>query len=235
MLRDALLVAEKDLRIEARSKVTLSQVAPFGILVLLIFAFGLDNLVIPDRGDSAAPQGAIAASAISAGLFWLAVLFAATLAIQRSFAIESADGGRDGLRLSMLDPAGIFLGKAGAVFVQLLALEVVLGAGTVLFYGASLHSPVLLLVTSVLATVGLAAVGTLHGALSAGLRVRDTLLPLLYFPVVAPVVLAAVRATQAALTSNVGEGWPWVRLLLVFATAYVALGVLLFGALLEES
>jgi ABC-type transport system involved in cytochrome c biogenesis permease component len=89
--------------------------------------------------------------------------------------------------------------------------------------------------TCALTTIGLAAVGTAYGALSAGLRVRDTLLPLLYFPVVAPLILAAVKATQAALGGTVGEAWPWVRLLAVFATIFVAVGVLTFGTLLEES
>src|SRR5205807_3389056 len=97
MWRDAVLVAGKDLRIEARSRVTTNQVAPFAILVLVLFAFALD----PDRG--------VLVKA-TAGLFWVAVLFSSLLSVQRSFAIEASDGARDGLRLSGLDPAGIFLG-----------------------------------------------------------------------------------------------------------------------------
>ena len=76
----------------------------------------------------------------AAGLFWVAVLFAAVLAVQRSFALEATDGARDGLRLSGLDPAGIFLGKAAAVAVQLVVLEVLLTAGVVLLYGAHVRS-----------------------------------------------------------------------------------------------
>ena len=110
-----LLVAGKDLRIEARSRVALNQVAPFALLVLILFAFALD----PDRGvlDRATP-----------GLFWIAVLFCGLLAIQRAFAIEAADGNRDALRLSGLEPAGIFLGKMAAIAAQLVVLEVLLGA-----------------------------------------------------------------------------------------------------------
>ena len=110
MWRDAWTVAAKDLRIELRSRVGVNQVVPFAVLVLLLFAFALG----PDRK---------ALASAAAGLFWLAVLFSAVLAVQRSFAIESADGARDGLRLSGLDPAGIFLGKAAAVVVQLAALR----------------------------------------------------------------------------------------------------------------
>ena len=106
MWRDAVLVAGKDLRIERRSRVATNQIAPFALLVLIIFAFALD----PDRG--------ILARA-SAGLFWVAVLFSALLAVQRSFALEASDSARDGLRMSGLDPAGIFLGKAGAIAFHL--------------------------------------------------------------------------------------------------------------------
>jgi heme exporter protein B len=221
MLRDALLVAGKDLRVEARSRVTLNQVAPFAVLVLVLFAFALE----PDRGLLVRA---------AAGLFWLAVTFSALLAIQRSFAIESADGAGDGLRLSGLDPAGIFLGKAGAVAVELLALEVLLGVGVVVLYNANLRGAALLAATCVAATAGLAAAGTVYGVLAAGARVRETLLPLLLLPVVAPVVLAATRASEAALGQAAEDGWAWVRLLGVFAVIYVAVGALAFGPLLED-
>jgi heme exporter protein B len=222
MWADAALVAGKDLRIEARSRVVTNQVAPFAVLVLVLFAFALE----PDRG---------LLTRAAAGLFWLAVTFSALLAIQRSFAIESADGGRDGLRLSGLDPAGIFLGKAVAVAVELLALEVLLGAGVVLLYGAELRGAVLLAITCVTATAGLAAAGTIYGVLAAGARVRETLLPLLLLPIVAPVVLAATRASEAAIGQATADGWPWVRLLGVFAVVYAAIGALAFGPLLEDS
>lgn len=221
MFRDAALVAGKDLRIEARSRVTANQIAPFAVLVLVLFAFALE----PDRG---------LLTRAAAGLFWLAVTFSALLAIQRSFALESADGGRDGLRLSGLDPAGIFFGKAAAVAVELLALEVLLGIGVVLLYGAELQGAALLAITCVAATLGLAAAGTVYGVLAAGVRVRETLLPLLLLPIVAPVVLAATRASEAALGQATSDGWPWVRLLGVFAVVYAAVGALAFGPLLED-
>lgn len=222
MWHDAALVAGKDLRIEARSRVTLNQVAPFAVLVLVLFAFALD----PDRG---------VLTRTAPGLFWVAVLFSGLLATQRSYAVESADAGRDGLRLSGLDPAGIFLGKAAAVALELAALEVLLGLGIVVLYSAELHGPLLLMLTCLAATAGLAAAGTVYGVLAAGLRVRETLLPLLLLPVVAPVLLAATRAWEAALSGAPGDGWPWLRLLAVFAVIYVAAGVIAYGPLLEEA
>jgi heme exporter protein B len=223
VFRDAALVAGKDLRIEARSRVAANQVLPFAVLVLVLFAFALD----PDRG---------VLKQAAAGLFWVAVLFAGLLAIQRSFAIESADNARDGLRLSGLDPAGIFLGKAGAVALELVVLEVVLGVFVALLYDAGVHGAVVLVLTCAAATVGLASAGTVYGMLAAGLRVRETLLPLLLLPVLAPVLLAATRATEGALDiTTTADAWPWVRLLSVFAVIYTTFGVLLFGSLLEES
>lgn len=222
MWRDAALVAGKDLRIEWRSRVATNQVAPFAGLVLVLFAFALD----PERGVLARA---------SAGLFWLAVLFAALLAVQRSFAVEAADGGRDLLRLSGLDPAGVFLGKAAAVAAQLVALEALLAVGVVVLYGVSLRGAALLVSTCLVATAGLAAAGTVYGVLAAGLRVRETLLPLLLMPVLAPVLIAATRASEAALGLGLDAGWRWVQLLGAFAAIYVAFGVLAFGPLLEET
>ena len=221
MWRDSVLVAGKDLRIELRSRVVLHQVAPVAVLVLVLFAFALG----PDRAPMvrAAP-----------GLFWVAVLFASVLAVQRSFGLESADGARDGLRLSGLDPAGVFLGKAAAVAVQLVVVEVVLTAGVVVLYGAHIRSFADIVVACVAGTAGLAAAGTLYGALSAGLRVRETLLPFLFLPVAAPVLLAGTRAWQAAMGIGTGgAGDPWLRLLLVFAAVYLALGVVIYGPLQE--
>ena len=226
MLKTMRLVAGKDLRIEARSRVATNQVLPFAVVVLVLFAFALD----PDSG---------ALRRATPGLFWLAILFCLLFTVQRAFAVETADGARDALRLSALDPAGIFLGKAVALGLELLALEVVLGVGIVVLYDAPTQGGgvALLLASALAATCGLVAVGTLYGGLAAGLRVRDTLLPLLLLPVVAPVLIGATRAFESALGIGgraVSEGWPWVGLLTVFSLAYTALGLVAFGPLMEE-
>lgn len=222
MWRDAFVVGGKDLRVEYQSRVATMQVAPYAVLVLLLFGFAFDqnhNLL-----TQAAP-----------GLFWVAVLLCSLLAVQRSYAIEAADGARDGLRLSGLDPAGIFLGKAAAVTAQLLVLEVVLGLGVVVLFGTQLHDPALLVLSAVAATVGLACAGTVYGMIASGLRVRETLLPLLILPVVAPVLLGATQCWMAALGASSTDGWKWLSLLGSFAAIYLALGVLSFSTLVEDS
>jgi heme exporter protein B len=220
MLRDALLVAGKDLRIELRSRVALWQVLPFALLTLVLFAFALG-------------PGPRVLHAAAPGLFWLAVLFSTVLATQRSFSIESGAGTRDGLRLSGLDPAGIFLGKAAAIALELAVLQVALWLGVTLLFGVRVQVVWLAITASVLATIGLAAAGVIYGALSAGLRVRETLLPLLVLPIVAPVLVAGSKAWAAALSGAGASGASWLRILGAFAAVYVVVGVLAYGPLQE--
>lgn len=221
IVRQALLVAGKDLRIEARSRVALNQVVPFAGIVLLLFAFALD----PDRG--LLPR-------VAPGLFWVTVLLSGLLAMSRSFTVEGENGIRDALRLSGLDGAAVFAGKALAVAAQLVLLEVILGLGVIVLYDLEPRNLPVILVTSLVATGGLAAAGTVYGVLAAGLRVRETLFPLLVLPVVAPVMLGATRAWEAALDGASSEAWPWVQLLGVFGVIYTTMGWLAFGPLLEE-
>ena len=216
------LIAGKDLRIEMRSRILLSQVLPFGAIVVLLFAFALD----PDRGVLAR---------VAPGLFWITVLLAALLAIGRAFSIEQQHGARDGLRLAGLDGSSVFIGKAIAIAVQLAILEAVLGLTVVVLYGVEVHGVVVLLATATAATIGLAAAGTLYGVLAAGLRARETLLPLLLLPVLAPVMLGATRAFEDGLEGVPGDAWPWVALLTVFALLYTGVGMLAFGPLWEDT
>lgn len=222
MWRDILLIAKKDLRIEWRSKVATGQIVPFALTVVLLFAFALD----PDRN---------VLTRASAGLFWVAVLLSTVLAVQRSFAIESSGNARDGLRLSGIDPAAIFFGKGIAIAVQLVLLELVLAAAVVMLYDVTLHGVLTLLVACMFATVGVAACGTLYGVLAAGLRAKETLLPLLFLPVVAPVLLAASRASDVALGASADSSSTWLGVLGVFAVVYTAIGAVAFGPLLEDS
>ena len=223
--RIARAVAAKDLRIELRSRVVTNQVLPFSGLVMVMFAFALDNDDVLQR--------------VAGGLVWLATLFSLFMLVQRTFAVETYDGALDSLRVAGVNPQGIFLGKSVALFVHLLVLESVLFVAAVVLYRVNVNgSGVVLLVTCVLcATAGLAFVGTLYGGLTAGARGRETLLPLLLLPVVAPVLICATRATESAFRSGgvtVGEGWPWVGVLAVFAAVFGLGGLLSFGSLIEE-
>jgi len=223
--RIARLVAAKDLRIEWRSRVVLNQVLPFAALVMVLFAFALDSDEVLTR--------------VAPGLVWLATVFSLLVVVQRVFAVETADAALDALQVAGVRADGIFLGKAMALAAQLAVLELVLLAASVVLYRTEVRADgvVVLVVTFVAATSGLAFVGTLYGGLAAGAKGRETLLPLLMIPVVAPVLIGATRATEAALGTegaSAGEGWPWIGLLALFAALFGLGGTLAFGSLIEE-
>jgi heme exporter protein B len=219
VIRVALLVAGKDLRIERRSRVLLWQVVPFGVTALVLCGLALG------------PQHAGNSSA-APGLFYLVMLLVALLMINRAQVIESSPGTRASVATLGLDPAGVFLGKALALAVELWLTGVVVLAGSVLFLHTAL-SGTLSAVPSIAVTLGaLAAAGTLYGALSGGGQGPATLLPMLSLPAFAPLLIAGERSFSAALHG--GSLWRWWVISLVALAAYLAIGILLYGVL-EES
>lgn len=232
--RVARLVAGKDLRIELRSRVVTNQVLPFGAIIMVMFGFALDNTVITTSGE----QSDIT-SLVAPGLIWLATMFSLLVLVQRSFAVEAADGALDAMRAASMDASAIYWGKTLALFVQLALLEALLLVAVVLLYGTEVPADgiVLLVTTWVVATAALAVVGTLYGGLAAGIKGRETLLPLLVLPAVAPVLIGATRAVEAALDINdvsMSDGWLWLSLLAVFAAAFGVGGSLAFGPLIDD-
>ncbi|NBS28207.1 MAG: hypothetical protein EBS70_04900 [Actinobacteria bacterium] len=202
-----------------------NQVLPFAALVMVMFAFALDGDDLLQRAAS--------------GLAWMATVLSMFVVISRSFLVDTEDGALDAMRVAGLDMRGVYLGKSLALFAQLLVLNVVLIALSLLLYHVSLtvESAILLSCVVVSATAGLSFVGVLYGGLAALSKGRETLLPLLVLPVVAPVVIGAARATESAYGTagaRVSEGWPWVGLLAVFAVAFAIAGLLSFPSLIEE-
>lgn len=221
-------VAAKDLRVEWRSRVLINQILPFAGVVMVLFAFAIDK-----AGTEVERQ-------VAPGLIWMATVFSLLVMIQRVFAVESEDGALDALRVAGVRPAGLFLGKAMALAVQLLVLDVVLVVLAMILFNLKLAGPdeALLLVVSVLGAVtAMAATGTLYGGLTVGAKGRDTLLPLLMLPVVVPVLIGATRATEAAVGAGgigMSEGWGWTALVASFAAVSSVGGALAFGSLVEE-
>ena len=221
VFNDLFLVAMKDLRIEIRSRVIVNQVAPFAVLVLVLFGFALD-----------ADQRTL--RLFAPGLFWVAILLCLLLAVQRSVSLEVINDSLLGLKMAGLSPSSIFLGKAMAVFVQMIFLELFLTGGVIIFYGTSIDDLALWIVSGLVAALALSATGTLYGALASGLEVRETLLPILLLPVLAPVLIGATKAYSGALGESVTNGWQWTGLLSLFALAALALGAMAYGVLVEE-
>ncbi|MGA7835004.1 MAG: heme exporter protein CcmB [Acidimicrobiales bacterium] len=219
MIRTALLVAGKDLRIERRSRVLLWQVLPFGVMALVLCGLALGPT---HAGNSSAGPG----------LFYLVMLLVTLLMINRSQVIEGSPGTRASVATLGLDPAGVFLGKALALAVELWIMSIVLLAGAVLLLHTALSGTASALPSVLVIVTALAAAGTLYGALSGGGQGNATLLPVLSFPAFAPLLIAGERSFSNALHG--GALWQWWLISLVALAAYVAIGILLYGVL-EES
>jgi heme exporter protein B len=220
-LRVAEAIAVKDLRMEVRNRSAVSTVLPFAATMLLAFGFALG----PDR---------LLLIQTAPGLLWLAALFSSVELSHRLYQAE-AGGGLEGLLLSPADKGAVYFGKAAAAFIQLLVLfAVTLGIVIVLFGLPLGPAPGLLLLTVVLGIAGLSALGSLLGLLAVRGRTRQAALPVLVLPLVSPVIIAATRAT-ATLTqgSTTGIGG-WLGLLAAFDAAFLAIGYLVFGHLLED-
>lgn len=222
MLAELWLVARKDLQIERRSKVGMSQVIPFGLLVLILFAFAFDaNQRILEQATP--------------GLYWIAVFFSAVLLIQRNFSTEATDSLFDALRMSGLSPAGIFLGKVVALVIELAALQVILGLGVAVLYHVAAMDSLLLVATVIVTTLSVASSGSIYGALVARIQSGNTLLPLLLLPLLSPVLIGATRSFEISFGGGHGSGWPWVALISIFALMYLVVGAVLFQPLMEDS
>jgi heme exporter protein B len=221
--RIALAIARKDAVAELRGRHATVSTLFFAALVLLLFGFALG----PDaqRLADAAP-----------GLLWLAIVFAGVLALGRLHQLEADDGALEQLALYPIARRTIYLGKALAGFAAMLITGIVLlGAAAVLYDVDILPAGATLLLILVLGTLGVAAVGTFHAGVTVRLRAREAMLPLLMLPVLAPLLLACVKATAIALgVGPSGDLWAWLELLVIFDAVMLVAGAATYGFLLEE-
>jgi len=221
-LRRSLTVAAKDLRSELRSKEALNASLAFALVILLLFSFAFDPTAETTRE-------------ISGGLLWLVFAFAGTLILNRSFARELANDCLDALIASPVPPSALFLGKALANLVLLLAVELVSLPVFGVFYNVR-WTPYFgpLLGVLVLATWGLAVIGTMFSALTVNLRLRELMLPVLVYPMIIPALMAAMQLTTVLLAGEPvsGDNWLWVRLLVAFDVVFTALALALVETVL---
>ncbi len=219
----ALAIARKDAVAELRGKHATTSTLFFAAVVLLLFGFALG----PDtrRLAEAAP-----------GLLWLAIVFAGLLAVGRLHLVETDDGALEQLALYPVDRRAIYAGKAVSGLAAMLILGIVLLGVVAVLYGIDLAGawPALVL-TLVLGCIGFAAVGTFYAGVTVRMRAREVMLPLLMLPVIAPLLLAAVKATAAALAGDpFGELAAWLQLLAGYDLVMLIAGGATYGFLLEE-
>lgn len=216
-------VLRKDLLIELRTGEIVTSISLLSLLILLTFAFALE----PER---------LASAEAVAGLAWATLLLAGTLALNRSFLLEREAGGWTALAVAPVDRGSIFLGKTSAnALLLLLGSAVALPLPALLVGPHGLAPGQSLLLTVPLGVTGIAAVGTLFSAMAIRTRAREVLLPLLLFPLLTPVIIAATRATAGGLSGeSVGDLAAWLLLLAAFDVIFVTVGWLTFEYVLED-
>src|SRR5262245_43088619 len=193
-------VVWKDIRAEFRSRELFSAMLVFSLLIILIFNFALE-LDVKTR------------QSVTAGVLWATFAFAGTLGLNRSMSIEKDRGCMDGLLLAPVDRSAIYFGKMISNLAFMLIVELIVLPIYSVLYNVNLFQPGLLLVI-LLGSIGYASVGTLLAAMSVQTRTRDILLPILLFPIVIPVLLAAVKASSGFLNgADLTEVLPPINLL----------------------
>jgi heme exporter protein B len=220
-LRSIAAIVWKDLAAEFRSRELIGAMLVFASLVIVIFNFALE-LDIRTR------------EAVTSGVLWVTFAFAGTLGLNRSMAIEKDRGCLDGLLLAPVDRSAIFFGKAiGNLFFMLIVEAIILPMYSVL-YNVNLFQPGLILVI-LLGSIGYTAVGTLLASMAVQARTRDVLLPILLFPVLIPLLLAAVKASNGFLQGfEVAEIIPWVNVMIAYDVIFIAVAFMVFDFVVEE-
>lgn len=221
-LRQTFTVMAKDLRSELRTKEAVNASLSFALVILILFSFAFDPTSETTRE-------------IAGGLLWLVFAFAGVLVLNRSFARELPNDCLEALISSPVPGAALFLGKALANYVLLLAIEVVCLPVFGVFYNVTWYSqPAQLALVLVLATWGVTVVGTVFSALTVNLRLREVMLPMLVYPVLIPCLMAAMQLTTTLIAGDpiTGDQLAWLRLIVGFDIIFTSLAVLLIDTVL---
>lgn len=212
----------KELLLQWRSRSQFFSVFIFGATALLLFSFGVG------------PNAEILRQ-FSAGFLWLGLLLSSTLTLAESFHAEMENRAMEGLILLPADPRALYYGKAVANWIQLTLLGSALVPVMVILYDAGTTRLLSLLGVIVLGAAGLSAPGTLYAAMTSQVRAKQTLLPLLLFPLIVPALLASVKATSLVILGDPMQSLnSWMSLLLAFDAIYWSLCGLLYPRVLED-
>lgn len=219
----ALLIARKDLAIEWRTRTAFFAAVLFALLAIVIFFFAWD-------------VSSVASIDLAPGVMWVIFTFSGLLCLQRSFGIEQADRAIDGLLASPVPRESIYLGKAMANLVFVVAVQAISIPAVALFYNVAFGDQALgLAAIALLAAIGLVAVGTLFSAMAVNTRLAELLLPVLSLLFFVPIVMPAAQATARLLSGRpVGEAATLIKMLVAFDLVFVAACMAAFPFTLEE-
>jgi heme exporter protein B len=222
LARQVLTIAAKDLRAELRTKEAINASLAFALVILLMFSFAFDPEADTTRE-------------ISGGLLWIVFAFAGTLILNRSFAREIPNDCLDALISAPIPGAALFLGKAIANFLMVLAVELVSLPIFGIFYNVKwAQQPVELLAVLMLTTWGLTVIGTIFSALTVNIRLREVMLPMLTYPILVPALMGAMRLTAVLVMGKpiAGDDLSWLKLLIGFDVMYTAASLVLIETVL---
>jgi len=219
--RKVIAITWKDALSEMRTREIVFSVLVFTILVIVVFnfAFGASQEMI---------------ELVAPGILWVTFAFAGVLSLNRSFIMEKEEGCLEGLMTCPISREIIYVGKAlGSLFFMLIIEAIALPIFAFL-YNLAVLSPQLVAIT-VLTTVGFVAVGTLFSALAVNTKAREMVLPILFLPIVVPLIVSAVKASGLALS---GESWsglsPWFQIIVAFDAIFLVVSYLIFAFVIEE-
>jgi heme exporter protein B len=211
----------KDMLSGLRTKEVITSVLVFGLLVLVIFNFAFE------------PGTGIRVS-IAPGMLWVALVFAGVLGLNRTFDPERENSCIEGLMLCPVERHVIYWGKLASSFTFMLMVAIILTPIFLALFNLPIFMPGLVLII-VLASFGFSSVGSLFSALSAGTKARDILLPILFLPIVVPIIIAAVEATGLVLQ---GKSWSdmstWLQIMIAFDVIFLVISTLVFEFVIEE-
>ena len=214
-------IGRKDLLLETRNKDIIVAVSAFALLVLMVFTFAIDI-------------NQVNAKLTGPGILWASIAFAGVTGLNRAFALELEGNTLEALMLAPISRDLIYVGKMFGNFLFITAAQIiVIPIFAVLFNLAVLRWE--MLVVSLLTTIGFSAIGTLFAAMSMRVRAREVMLPLLFLPVVTPLIMAAVESTSHVVNDG---GWPeisqWIQLALAFDIAFIVVSAFIFQQILED-
>lgn len=223
MLRPALAIAVKDLRIEWRHRTALLTATVFAVLVLLIFVFSRDG-------------GSVSLATMAPSVLWVTLSLASLVALNRAFLLEREHSALDGILLSPAPRAALFWGKWLANLVFVLVVQAVAFPLWVLFFNVPASMSLLLLAgVAVLTAIGFTAVGTVFSAMAVRTRFAELLLPVLLLPFMIPPVFFATQLTVRLLAGRPAtELWGWVRLLSLYDVVFLVVATLIFPVVVDE-
>jgi heme exporter protein CcmB len=223
-VRVAWHVVRKDMTVEVRSKEIVLTTLLFAVSVVLIFSFAIVR-------EGRAPDD------VAAGILWVAISFAGTLAMGRTFERERYNDTLRALLLAPADRPAIYAGKLIGLLLLLGLVEIILVPLVALLFNAPIFAfPGKLITLLIAGTLGFAAVGTLFAAMLVRVRSRDTLLPVLLYPITVPVMICGVRGTAALFQAAPDEPMAqlWIGILIAWDVIFVTLSLWTFEPVMTE-